>query len=384
MKKPVIGVVFGSRSVEHDISIVTAIESVIKPLELSKKFEIVPIYIAKNGMWYSDPALKDIKLFVSGKIDTWLKKNDPVSLRIGNGLQLIQPGFRTHAIKINVVFPALHGTHGEDGDVMGLCELAGMPYVGCGVAASAVAMDKVLTKQLAQAIGIAVAPYQSCTKHEYEADSAAWITTINRSLRYPMFVKPAHLGSSIGNALVTDPNDLVAAIEYALRYDDRVLVEEAVPNILEVTLPIIGNTEPRPALLEQAQLKTGGFLDFEAKYFLGGKRYEDKDANEGSPVIPADVTRELYDKVEATGLAMYKALGCSGIACVEMFIDSQSDTVYCNEVNPMPSNLYAHNWNRAGLSKVELVTTLVELAVERYNQRAALGTTFATNYLQQF
>lgn len=389
MKQPTVGVVFGSRSTEHDVSIITAHAAIMKPLELSKKYDIVPIYISKSGKWYSDPALKDLSLFTSGKVDEWCAKHQPVQLLFDEGLKLVQPGLKKRITQIDVAFPALHGTHGEDGEVMGIFELAGVPYVGCGLAASAVAMDKVLAKQIASASDIPTTPFVAFTKHEFERDPDEWVTKINRKLTYPLFVKPAHLGSSIGITRVADPKDLQNAIEVAVHYDDRALVEQAVPNLIEVTLPIMGNEEPRPALLEQPLTHAKDFFDFETKYMNGGKKGKGgakggKRGAQGYSKLPADLPEELYKNAEATGLAVYKALGCAGTARVDMLIDSAKEQVYFNEVNPLPGSLYAHNWNQAGVSNIALVTKLVELAQERHDRAAAVATTFATNYLQQF
>lgn len=399
MKKPVVGVLFGSRSTEHDVSIVTAIAAIIRPLEASKRFTVVPIYIAKDGKWYTGSRLKDIGLYSSGEIDAWLKSNSPVSLSFGNGLRLVSKGIRHRETNIDVVFPALHGTYGEDGSAMGVLEMAGVPYVGCDVASSAVAMDKVLTKLIARASGIDVAPFQHFTKHEYEADPDAWITTINRKLRYPLFVKPAHLGSSIGITRVTEPGELRNAIEVALHYDTRALVEEGIANLVEVTLPIMGNGEPRPALLEQPMATAEDFFDFDTKYMSGGKKGGNKmggkmsgsaktgptaEGAQGYSTIPAKISKELYAKAEATGLAAYRALGCSGLARVDMLINTKTKVVYCNEANPLPGSLYQHNWNRAGVSNVALVTELINLAFEKHAAKARVETTFPTNFLKQF
>lgn len=390
--RPLIGVVFGSRSAEHDVSIVTALGAVIKPLELSGRYDVMPVYIAKDGRWFCDPALKDIRLFTSGAIDEWLKRHEPlaVALEPVSGKLKLLPGRsrRAKAVRFDIVFPALHGTHGEDGEVMGLLELSGVPYVGCGVAASAVAMDKVLTKLVAKAAGVEVANFEYFSKAAYEADPDQWITTINRRLRYPLFVKPAHLGSSIGISRVTDPADLRNAIEVALHYDSKALVEEGVANLIEVTLPIIGNDSPKPALLERPLTHAEDFFDFDTKYMNGGKKGKGGKGGakgvHGYSQLPAELPAELYARAEATGLTVYRALGCSGTARVDMLIDSQASVVYCNEVNPLPGDLYAHNWAQAGLSRVALVEQLVELALERHAAQSALETTFATNYLKQF
>ncbi len=370
------------------MSVVTAMASVIKPLELTKKYEVVPVYIAKNGKWYCDPALKDISLFTSGKINDWLEKNKPVELLFDGGLKLVEADKKRRITKIDIAFPALHGTHGEDGEVMAMFELAGIPYVGCDVPSSAVAMDKVLAKQVAIANGLNTPKSVNFTKHEFEKDPHTLVTNINKTLKYPLFVKPAHLGSSIGISRVTSPKDLQNAIEVAVHYDAKALVEEGVQNLIEVTLPIFGNDEPLPALLEQPLTNPEDFFDFNTKYMNGGKKGGGKKGGakgaQGYSKIPADLPEPLYDKAEKLGLAVYKALGCGGMARVDMLIDSKTKEVFFNEVNPLPGSLYSHNWNKAGVSNVDLVTKLVDLALERHAAKSALETAFTTNYLQQF
>ena len=359
----------------------------MKPLELSHQYEVVPVYIAKDGRWYSDPKLKEISLFTSGKIDVLCQKLKPVQVLFDKGLVLVKPGLKSRPIRIDIAFPALHGTHGEDGEVMSLFELAGIPYVGCGVAASAVAMDKVLAKQVAIANGLPTPKSVYFTKYEYEHNPDEWLAKIRKELHYPLFVKPAHLGSSIGITRITDAKDLASAIEVAVHYDDRALVEEAVDNLVEVTLPIMGNDEPRPALLEQPMVKPEDFFDFETKYMQGGKKGGQKGGAKGAQgysKIPADIPRDLYAKAQDLGLAVYQAVGCSGLARIDMLIDAKTKKVYFNEINPLPGDLYAHNWAHVGLSRVDLVTTLVDFALERHKARSALETSFATSYLRQF
>jgi D-alanine-D-alanine ligase len=276
-------------------------------------------------------------------------------------------------------------------------ELSGVPYVGCGVAASAIAMDKVLTKLAAKGAGIDVTKFEYFSKNEFEIDPDEWVTRINRHLRYPLFVKPAHLGSSIGITRVVEPADLRNAIEVALHYDTKALVEEGVENLVEVTLPIMGDDlagEPlRPALLERPMVHSEDFFDFDTKYMHGGKKGgKSGGGKDGSGVkgahgyseLPAQLDKDLYAKTEAVGLAVYRALGCSGTARVDMLIDSKEGIVYCNEVNPLPGSLYAHNWAESGVSAIRLVSDLVRMAQARHEGRATIETTFATNFLKQF
>jgi D-alanine-D-alanine ligase len=381
-----VAVIFGGRSAEHDVSIVTALSSIIKPLELSRKFRVEAIYISKDGAWYWDDQLKDIKLYTSGRIEEFLKKAKPVSLQFDGGLSISQASGITgrRNLKIDIVFPAMHGTYGEDGSLMGVLDMAGVSYVGCGQAASVLAMDKVLAKQMVKAQSIATPNFQYFDKATLTRELPAAVSKINKNLSYPLFVKPAHLGSSIGISRVTNEAELRNGLEVAAHYDTLVLVEEAVANLVEVTLPIMGNNDPRPALLERPLTKPEDFFDFETKYLQGGKKGKGSTGAQGYSELPAKLPKDLATSAIQTGLAVYKALGCSGIARVDMLIDTKASTVYFNEVNPMPGDLYAHNWNKAGVSNVELVQKLIDFANERHAERQALTTTFSTNYLQQF
>lgn len=385
-----IAVIFGGRSAEHDVSIITALSNIVKPLELTNKYQVEAIYITKDGSWLWDDKLKDIKLFTSGKIQQFIEKSQPVSVRLDGGMTLVKDAGiagRKKKAKIDLVFPSMHGTYGEDGALMGLLDMANIPYVGCGVSASAVAMDKVLAKRVAESNQIPVSHFLAFTKYEINNNLKKVIRSVKENLNYPIFVKPTHLGSSIGISKASNDDELKNGLEVAIHYDDGVLVEEAVNNLIEVTLPIMGNEQPKPALLEQPLATTEDFFDFDTKYLRGGKKGKSKGSSKGSQgysKIPADLPKSLYDKAENVGLAVYKAFGCSGIARVDMLIDKKSQKVYFNEVNPLPGGLYAHNWNKAGVSNISLVQQLVEFAKERYDQQQTLTTTFSTNYLKQF
>jgi len=385
-----IAVIFGGRSAEHDVSIVTALASIIKPLELTKKYKIEAVYIAKDGAWYWDEKLKDISLFTSGKIQDFMHRTQPASVQFDSGMTLVKASGiagRKQQRKIDIVFPGMHGTYGEDGSLMGLLDMAGVPYVGCGLGASVIAMDKVLAKQVALASNIPVSKFLTFTKASLERRLVDAVRQITKELKYPVFIKPAHLGSSIGITRAETETELRNGLEVAAHYDDKIIVEEAVQDLIEVTLPIIGNDQPQPALLEQPMTKPEDFFDFETKYMQGGKKGKGKGGAKGAQgysQIPADLPKELYRAAEETGLAVYRAFGCSGIARVDMLIDGKSKKVYFNEVNPLPGGLYAHNWARAGVSSVELVQRLVAYAKERHVFRNATQTTFTTNYLQQF
>ncbi|HUC89482.1 MAG TPA: D-alanine--D-alanine ligase, partial [Patescibacteria group bacterium] len=257
-----IAVIFGGRSAEHDVSIVTAIASIIKPLELSKKYRVEAVYIAKNGAWFWSDKLKDIKLFSSGKIDKYMEHAQPASVQFDGGMVLSRLGRigRSRHRKIDIVFPSTHGTFGEDGSLMGLLDMANVPYVGCGLEASALAMNKVIGKQIASAAGIPVTKFLHFTNKQLEHDQTAAVKQITRELKYPLFIKPAHLGSSIGISRAKDDTELRNGLEVAAHYDDLILVEEAVQNLIEVTLPVMGNHDLTPAYLEQPLLEAEDFF----------------------------------------------------------------------------------------------------------------------------
>ncbi len=382
-----IAVIFGGRSTEHDVSVITALASIIKPLELSKQYKVEAVYIAKDGAWYWDEKLRDVGLYSSGAIQDFLHKAHPVSVQLDGGMTLVKSSGiagRKTSRKIDIVFPAMHGTYGEDGSLMGLLRMANVPFVGCDMDAAVLAMDKVLAKLIAEAYGLPITKMQFTDKASYERNPKAFADACEKALKYPLFVKPAHLGSSIGISRVADRRELDNALEVAFHYDSKVLVEEGVQNLIEVTLPIMGNDQPKPALLERPLTKAEDFFDFETKYMHGGKKGKGAKGAQGYSELPAKLSEKQYENGIKLGLAVYTALGCSGTARVDMLIDSKTGQFYFNEVNPLPGSLYLHNWRAAGMSSIEAVQTLVRLAEERWQIQQRQNTVFTTNYLQQF
>ncbi len=374
-----IAVIFGGQSAEHDVSIITAHTPIIQSLLATGRFSIVPVYIAKDGSWYSDKAMNEMWYFKQTDFEEKLKKLKKIQFVFNNGLKFIYPCMGSKTVPIDIVFPSMHGTFGEDGSLMGLLRMAGVPFVGCDLFASAVAMDKVLTKQVVAAENIPIVPYVWFTRNDWATQREKFKEQI-KDLHWPLFVKPVHLGSSIAITKVKDETQLENAIEVALHYDDKVLVEESVENLIEVTLPIIGNENPRLAMIERPLNKTE-FFDFNDKYLSGGKK--GGGVNSEYSEIPANIDVDLARQVQEYGKAVYRVLGCSGIARVDFLINGSSGKVYVNEVNTLPGSLYAHNWKKAGVSGVELVNTLVELAVDRFNKDQELTRTFRSDILSK-
>ena len=374
-----IAVIFGGKSVEHDVSTITAHIPIIEALLASNKCDVWPVYIAKDGSWYSNKKMNALAYFKQPDFEEQLARENKVGLSFDKGLSLVWPGIIPKTVRIDVVFPSMHGTFGEDGSLMGLLRMAGVPYVGCDMASSAVAMDKVFTKQVLTQEGIPVTPFVWFTKKEWSDEQAGLLEKISK-LHWPVFVKPAHLGSSIGITKVKNESELENAIEVALHYDDKVLVEESVENLIEVTLPIMGNDTLRLAEVERPLNKTELF-DFTEKYMSGGKK--GGGANSAYSQIPAEIGDELTATVKELGKETYRVLGCSGIARVDFLIDSKANKIYVNEVNTLPGSLYHHNWKKAGVSSMELVLGLVSLAEERFKEQEGLTHTFRSDILDK-
>jgi D-alanine-D-alanine ligase len=241
-------------------------------------------------------------------------------------------------------------------------------------------MDKVLTKQVLASEGIPVVPYVWFTRSEWAKYQKALLEQ-TKKLAYPLFVKPVHLGSSIGITKAKDESELTRAIEVALHYDDKVLVEEAVPNLVEITLPLMGNHDVKPAECEKPLNKTE-FFDFNDKYLSGGKKGSGG-VNNAYSEIPARIDEKLTRKIKDMGVHVYRTLGCAGIARVDFLIDGGTNKVYVNEVNTLPGSLYHHNWKKAGVSNMELVLGLVKLAEERAASEKRTTFTFQSDILKK-
>ncbi len=377
-----VAVIFGGKSAEHDVSTVTAHIPIIETLLASKQFDVWPIYITKEGAWYSDKAMNDLAFFKQPDYEVKLRSMKQIELSFDGGFSIVWPGLFAKKQKIDIAFPSMHGTYGEDGSLMGLLRMAGVPFVGCDMTGSAVAMDKVLTKQVLSAEGIATVPYVWFTKHGWMADPDMYRARIRTELAYPLFVKPVHLGSSIGITKAKDEKELENAIEVALHYDDKVLIENGVSDLIEVTLPIMGNDDIRTAECERPLNQTE-FFDFNDKYLSGGGKKGGTGVNNNYSEIPADIGAEMTKLVKETGVRVYRILGLSGTARVDFLIDKATGTLYVNEVNTLPGSLYHHNWKKAGVSNMDLVLGLVKLAEERFAAQKATTFSFKSDILKK-
>lgn len=378
-----IGVFFGSGSTEHDISIITA-QLIIAGLK-GLNYQVTPVYITKTGKWMLGEDLGNLKLFTdpSKKVEDEKKYYEYyLDLEESVGKMVFRrKGFAGKSIAIDIAFPALHGTYGEDGTIQGMFEMLGIPYVGCGVPASAVAMDKALTKILMKDAGIPTTKFIYFYKKDWEENKSKIISQI-QVMQWPVFVKPVHLGSSIGIGKVKagEMKDLENKIEVALHYDEKVLVEEGVENLMDVTCCVIGNENMRASLLQESVFKDDLF-NFEDKYISEGGAQTGKATN--NLIIPARLDETTTSAIQEAAKAVYKALGCSGIARVDFLYNKQTKQFFANEVNPLPGTLYHHLWKASGLELDGLLQELIKFGEERYNQKRQVTFTFESSVLKQ-
>lgn len=377
-----IGVFFGSGSPEHDVSIITA-QLIISTLKKSGH-KVIPVYITKAGKWLLGEDLGSLKMFVSpeAKIGETKKYSEYVlDMEESVGKMVFRKkGFFSSAVTIDIAFPAFHGSFGEDGTMQGVFEMFGLPYVGCNVPASAIAMDKALTKIVMQAAGVPVTNFIWFERGEWETHKHAIISRVEKELSWPVFVKPVHLGSSIGIGKANDVSQLEERIEVAIHYDNKVLVEVGVENVMDVTCCLLGNAEVTASKLQESVFGKE-LLDFEEKYLKDGGAQTG--ASEKSVVIPARLDETTTAAIQSAAKKVYKALGCSGIARVDFLYDKTAQTFYANEVNPLPGTLYHHLWKASGIEIQELVERLIGYAREEFEQKRKITYTFESNILTQ-
>jgi len=365
--KQTVGVIFGSRSVEHDVSIVTA-QQVMRALN-PDRYHVVPVYITREGGWLVGDPLRDIGSFEADKVAEMLGVKEAVLSCSTDFKGLIIPPIsglvgRNALRKLDVVFPVVHGSHGEDGTLQGLFELVDLPYVGCGVMASAIAIDKAMTKTVLSAHGISVLPWEVVRRSEWIRAREAALDRIESRFAYPLFVKPATLGSSIGIARVADREALGNHIDVAANFDQRVLVEPALEGAIEVNCAVLGNDdEVHPSVCEQP-ITWEDFLTYEEKYMREGGGMKGAERK-----IPAPISDELTRQIQQTAVAAFKAIGGRGTARVDFLVREENGQVVVNEINTMPGSLAFYLWEAEGLSPRSLVDELIRLAFEAHAQK---------------
>lgn len=349
-----IAVIFGGQSSEHEVSRFSA-ESVIRNID-TDKFDVAMIGITKEGWWlaYDGPT----GLIGTGEWQALAESRQQSGQALLTAGSAIAEAEKDNK-KIDVIFPVLHGTNGEDGTIQGLFELAGIPYVGCGVLGSALCMDKAYAKLIFEREGLRQGKYLVYSRKNINHGLDAMISEVERTLDYPCFVKPSNAGSSVGVSKAHDRGELVPALHTAARYDRRILVEEFIGG-REAECAVLGNDNPIASTVGEV-IPCNEFYDYEAKYLSG---------DNSEIVIPANFPGAVIDKIKDYSLRAFKALDCSGLARVDFFVKRDNNEVYINEINTMPGftqiSMYSKLWTASGIPYGKLIERLVELALERH------------------
>lgn len=362
-----LALLFGGRSGEHEVSIASA-TSVMQALD-PQRYDVLPVYLTPEGRWL--PAIEPSRALQQGTAaaSPVLLSSDPQQ----RGLLPLSPGLgaQTNGMRpIDVVFPLLHGTYGEDGTVQGLLELAGVPYVGAGVLGSAVGMDKGVMKILFQAAGLPVVPHVVVGRRDWERGPERVRSRILDTLALPVFVKPANLGSSVGISKVKQAAELTAAMDLACQYDRRLIIEQGLV-CRELECSVLGNDEPQVSVVGEIVVQRE-FYDYEAKYSPGLSGLH----------IPANIDASLAQELRRLAVAAFQAIEAAGLARVDFFVDRQTGTPYVNEINTLPgftaTSMYPKLWEASGVPYSQLIDRLVQLAFERHQDRQRSRTTYDT------
>jgi D-alanine-D-alanine ligase len=390
-----VGLIFGSRSVEHEISVTTASKA-YEALRQLADWETVPLYITKAGAWLAGP---DVVALLTAEAEGRAAK-DPAARKalqadykrrlqeLARGAGEVEPLFlapdptlkglvaspaqrgwfkKALGTALDVAFPTIHGTHGEDGTLQGLFELADVPYVGCGVAASAIGMDKIQSKLLFKGAGLPVLPAVWFTRREWLADETQIFQRVGASLAYPVVVKPAVAGSSVGIARAANAAELARAARKAIQFSTRILVERSVEQRQEIQCGVLGNHELQVSLCEELA-GAAGIVSFEDKYLRPAGREE---ADLAPSHIPARIPEALAKETQALALAASRALDARGIARVDLLVDASTPQVFVNEINTLPGSLCLRLWEASGVPPATVARRLLDLALETHRERTA-------------
>lgn len=362
-----VGVLFGGRSCEHAVSLMSA-RSVMAAMD-RERFEVVPIGITQDGQWVRLPdpdALPDRPLLTEdGAAVTLLPSPGD------RGLRPLVPVPASIA-QLDVIFPLIHGTYGEDGTVQGLFELAGIPYVGAGVLGSAAGMDKAIMKALFAHAGLPQAPYRVIPRRRWQQDPDGVQRECEQTLAYPLFVKPANLGSSVGISKVHGPAEFVVAMNEAAQYDRKLVVEQGIEDAHEVEVSVLGNDEPRASVPGEI-VPCNEFYDYAAKYLAG----------ESKLIIPAPLPESVVARLQDHALRAFEVLDCAGLARVDFLVRRADHGIFLIEANTLPGftsiSMYPKLWDVSGLPYAQLIERLIELALERHSERQRNQTRFLTS-----
>ena len=380
-----VGVIFGGPTVEHEVSIISAVQAME---HLNKdKYEIYPIYISKDRTWYTGKMLADIDIYRD--FDTLKRFAKKVVLYNHNGLFRLQALniFRTVVADLDIILPVVHGNNMEDGTIQGYLELVGVPYVGSNVLGSSLGQDKVVMKQVFESLNLPVVDYTWFFDKEYFLDKEEIIKKVKK-VGFPVIVKPATLGSSVGITYVKDISGLENAVEDAISYDNKIVVEKAVENLVEVNCSVLGNYESQQASTLEEVMSTQEFLTYQDKYLSGGKGKFGSKGSKGmasaSRIIPARLDDKTTNLVQNLAKEAFKALNLSGVCRIDFLINSKTNKVYINEPNTIPGSLSFYLWEETNKPYEQLLDEMITLAIKQYKVKHKKTISFDTNILSNY
>ena len=372
-----LALIYGSRSCEHDVSVISALQAAkhVNPDE----YELIYVYIAQNGDWYTGWRLGDISLYrnFDPKVATRvipMGENGKLVLMQHPSDRLLPIGHLKRVAEADVALTVLHGMHGEDGTLQGMLEMWGVPYTSSGVLGSAVGMDKIAMKQVFRSSGLNVLPDVIVNRSELKQNKKAVLARISAALKYPVYVKPANLGSSIGISKASDEKELSEALEVAASYDRRILVEQGIEKLMEINCSVLGFDGEAEASVTEMPVKWTEFLSFEEKYLRGGKGAKGGKLGGAKTApakggraslkrqMPAPIGEEMTRKVESAAIQAFNALDCKGVARVDFLLDEDTNELYVGEINTIPGSLSYYLWEEKGLPFTKLIDKLVEYA----------------------
>lgn len=380
-----VGVFFGGKSVEHEVSVISAIQA-FNAFD-REKYDVIPVYITKDNEFYTGE--------YAGKIEEY--RDIPALIRKSTRVIVVNDGGRTKIVRypmkkfgdsteaeIDVAFPVVHGTNVEDGALQGYFQTLNIPYAGCDVVSSAVGMDKYVMKAVLKDNGIPVLDCVTVTALEYAKDSDKIIDETEQKIGFPAIVKPINLGSSVGIKIGRDKDGLAEALDYAFTFSGRVLVERAITNLREINCSVCGDKDEAEASECEEPIGSDEILSFEDKYVSGGAK-ESKSSGMASlkRKIPADISKETREEIRSVAVKAFKCLGCSGVSRIDFMIDSDENKVYLNEINTIPGSLAFYLWESVGVKYPRLLDKMVSLALKRERELKNLNFTFKSNILAE-
>lgn len=378
-----VAMMFGGKSVEHEVSVISGIQAYMSMD--TDKYDVIPVYMTKNNKMYIGDSIGDIESYKN--IDELLKKSQRVIMINEDGrVKLVQYPVKKLGknveVGIDVAFPVVHGTNVEDGGFQGYLKTMGIPFVGCDVTASAIGMDKYITKLVLKESNVPVLDARLYTLSDY-ADMESMMNDIENVFGYPVIVKPVNLGSSVGISVAKSRVELANSVDDAFRYATKVLVEHAITNLREINCSVLGDENDAIASECEEPLHTKDILSYEDKYVSNAKGSGSKGMASVSRRIPAELTPEKREEVRELAVRSFKALGCNGVSRIDFMIDADTDKLYFNEINTIPGSLAFYLWEPVGVPYKELLDRMIQLALKRERTEESLTFTFDTNILNQ-